>query len=58
MPPWTVSYDLKLRIPVLCHVQGYSVKKICEALGILKSLVYRTLQLYDSLADVTNTNSR
>lgn len=58
MPPWTVSYDLKLRIPVLRHVQGYSVKKICEALGIRKSLVYRTLQLYDSLADVTNTNSR
>ncbi|KAG2079262.1 hypothetical protein BDR04DRAFT_1041170 [Suillus decipiens] len=58
MPPWTISSDLKLRIPALRHVQGLSIKKICEVLDIRKSLVYQTLQLYDKLADVTNSNSR
>ncbi|KAG2071404.1 hypothetical protein BDR04DRAFT_1098505 [Suillus decipiens] len=57
MPPWAISSDLKLRIPVLRHVQGLSIKQICEVLGIRKSLVYQTLQLYDKLAD-TNSNSR
>ncbi|KAG2068071.1 hypothetical protein BDR04DRAFT_792972 [Suillus decipiens] len=51
MPPWTVSYDPKLRIPILRHVQGLSTRKICEVLGIRKSLVYQTLQVYDKLAD-------
>ncbi|KAG2078483.1 hypothetical protein BDR04DRAFT_1086831, partial [Suillus decipiens] len=55
MPPWAISSDLKLRIPVLRHVQGLSIKQICEVLGIRKSLVYQTLQLYDKLADVTNS---
>ncbi|KAG2069827.1 hypothetical protein BDR04DRAFT_1100909, partial [Suillus decipiens] len=56
MPPWAISSDLKLHIPVLHHVQGLSIKQICEVLGIRKSLVYQTLQLYDKLAD-TNSNS-
>ncbi|KAG2069472.1 hypothetical protein BDR04DRAFT_1203746 [Suillus decipiens] len=38
MPSCTVSYDLKLHIP-LRHVQGLSIKQICEVLGIQKSLV-------------------
>src|ERR1700709_2035043 len=49
MPPRTVSYDLKLRIPVLRHVYGYSINKICEVLGIRKSLVYKTLHLCHTL---------
>ncbi|KAG2075454.1 hypothetical protein BDR04DRAFT_1091695, partial [Suillus decipiens] len=57
MPPWAISSDLKLRIPVLRHVQGLSIKQICEVLGIRKPLVYQTLQLYDKLTD-TNSNSR
>ncbi|KAG2077340.1 hypothetical protein BDR04DRAFT_1088309, partial [Suillus decipiens] len=44
IPPWAISSDLKLRIPVLRHVQGLSIKQICE--------------LYDKLADVTNSNLR
>ncbi|OAX34656.1 hypothetical protein K503DRAFT_428891 [Rhizopogon vinicolor AM-OR11-026] len=58
MPPRTVSYDLELHIPVLRHVYGYSIKKICEVLGIRKFLVYKTLQLYAALANVANPNSR
>jgi len=38
MPPRTVPYDLKLRIPVLRHVHSYSVNKICEVLGIRNPL--------------------
>ena len=59
MPPRTVSYDLELRIPMLRHVYGYSINKICEVLGIRKSLVYKTLhRLYATLSDVTCPNSR
>ncbi|KAG2068121.1 hypothetical protein BDR04DRAFT_1103786 [Suillus decipiens] len=58
MPPWTIPHDRKLRIPLLHYVQGLSIKQICEFLGIRKSLVYQTLQLYDKLADITNSNSR
>ncbi|KAG2067955.1 hypothetical protein BDR04DRAFT_1104118 [Suillus decipiens] len=54
MPPWAISSDLKLRIPVLRHVQGLSIKQICEVLGIRKSLVYQTT----SLSADTNSNSR
>ena len=42
MPYHPVSKDLKARIPVL-EQQGYSVKKICNLLGIKKTLVYRSL---------------
>ncbi|KAG2063532.1 hypothetical protein BDR04DRAFT_1111460 [Suillus decipiens] len=58
MPPWAISSDLKLRIPVLRHIQGLFITQICEVPGIRKSLVYRTLQLYDKLADVTNSKLR
>jgi transposase len=43
MPHRTVLRDLKAPIPILHHEQGLSVKKICELLGIRKSLVYQTL---------------
>jgi transposase len=42
MPYRPISKDLKARIPVL-QQQGYSVKKICNILGIKKTLVYRCL---------------
>ena len=45
MPPYTVSCDLKARIPVLA-LKGYSVQKICSLLGIKKSLVYQTLKYH------------
>ncbi|KAJ8593197.1 hypothetical protein M405DRAFT_622589 [Rhizopogon salebrosus TDB-379] len=52
------SYDLKLRIPVLRHVHGYSITKICEILVIRKYFVYKTLQIYATLSlDVANPNS-
>jgi transposase len=46
MPPRTVSRDLKARIPVLYYEQHYTVKEICDLLGIKKSLVYKTLDFY------------
>ncbi len=42
MPYRPVSKDLKARIPIL-QQQGYNVKKICNILGIRKTLVYRSL---------------
>jgi transposase len=39
-----VSRDLKARIPVLFHHQGFNVKEICGLLDIKKSLVYYTLR--------------
>ncbi|KAG2072759.1 hypothetical protein BDR04DRAFT_1096395 [Suillus decipiens] len=45
MPPWAISSDLKVRISVLRSRHR-------------KILVYQTLQLYDKLANVTNSNLR
>ena len=42
MPFHPISNDLKVRIPIL-QQQGYNVKKICNLLGIKKTLVYRSL---------------
>jgi transposase len=39
-----VSRDLKARIPVLFHHQGFNAKEICGLLDIKKSLVYHTLR--------------
>ncbi|KIK80041.1 hypothetical protein PAXRUDRAFT_159730, partial [Paxillus rubicundulus Ve08.2h10] len=49
----TISADLKARIPVLHHF-GDPVHQICHLLGIKKTLVYKTLQLYQ--AHQTNLN--
>ncbi|KAG2077477.1 hypothetical protein BDR04DRAFT_1227278 [Suillus decipiens] len=38
MPSWAIASNLKLRIPVLRHVQGLSIRQICEVLGTRKSL--------------------
>ncbi|KAG2073906.1 hypothetical protein BDR04DRAFT_1094093, partial [Suillus decipiens] len=40
-----ISSDLKLRIPVLRHVQGLSIRQICEVLGTRKSLKLADSQL-------------
>ena len=39
----SVSKDLKARIAVLFHRQGFKVKEICILLGLSKSMVYRSL---------------
>ena len=44
MPGPMVSRDLKARIPVLFHEQGFNIKEICGLLGLKKSLVYYTLR--------------
>lgn len=46
MPTRVVSNDLKARIPVLCYQHLYSVKEICNLLGLKKTCVYRSLKLY------------
>jgi len=45
MPHCSVSRDLKAHIPILHYEQGLSGKKICELLGVKKSLAYQTLTL-------------
>ncbi|KAG2067714.1 hypothetical protein BDR04DRAFT_1104637, partial [Suillus decipiens] len=42
-----ISSDLKLRIPVLRHVQGLSIRQICEVLGTRKSLAIGSLNYED-----------
>jgi hypothetical protein len=39
-----ISVNLKAQIPILQFKHSYSVNKICEVLGIKKTLVYKTLQ--------------
>ncbi len=46
MPFHTIPKDIKAKIPVLHHKQGFNVKEICGLLGVEKSLVYRTLQYH------------
>ena len=43
MPPYTVSHDIKARVPILHYNLGYSVKEIVKVLGVKKSLIYKTL---------------
>ena len=45
MPYRSISKDLKAWIPCL-RLQGYNVRKICNILGVKKSLVYRSLAHY------------
>ena len=44
-----VSSDLRAHIPILCHVYGYSIQKICCVLGVGKTLVYKTLKVHWTL---------
>jgi transposase len=53
MPPRNVSNDIKAHIPILRLEFGLSVKKICDILGIRKSLVYTTLR-YQCLYSTTS----
>ena len=58
MPRHSVSLDLKARIPVLRYSAGYSVKEICDILGIRKSLVYQTLHYHTIHGLCYNLNTR
>jgi transposase len=58
MPPRAVSRDLKARIPVLYYEQHYTVKEICDLLGIKKSLVYKTLDIYRTYGIAYNPHTR
>jgi hypothetical protein len=57
MPLRTVLYNLELRIPVLLRVYGYSITRSARFLASGNPL-YKTLQLYVTLVDVANLNSR
>ncbi|KAF7345996.1 Tc1-mariner class transposase [Mycena venus] len=46
MPSRTISRDLKDRIPVLFFDKNFSMQKICDVLGIKKTLVYKTLDYH------------
>ena len=45
MPYRLISKDLKAQIPCL-RLQGYNVRKICNILGVKKSLIYHSLAHY------------
>jgi transposase len=57
MPPHSVSRDLKARIPVLFYEQNLSVQEICCALGIKKSLAYKSLQLFRTYGTAHNPHA-
>jgi hypothetical protein len=48
-----MSNDIKLYIPQL-RSEGHSVKHICSLLGIKKTLVYTTLNLYERFGVIYN----
>jgi transposase len=58
MPRRAVSRDLKERIPILYHKKGYSIKAICDILGICKSLVYQTLKYHRDFGISHNPHAR
>jgi transposase len=58
MPPRSVSLDLKARIPILRYLHGFSIKDICEVLGIKKSLAYKTLQFHHTHGTTHNPYAR
>ena len=57
MPRRTISRDLKDRIPIL-RQQGYSIKDICDVLGICKSAAYQVLQNVQNFGVSTNPHVR
>jgi transposase len=58
MPTRTISKDLKSRIPILFHVQGYRVRDICEVLGVRKTMVYSVLRNHRLFGTTTNPHAR
>ncbi|KAK6993087.1 hypothetical protein R3P38DRAFT_116317 [Favolaschia claudopus] len=58
MPTRTVSRDLKDRIPVLFFEKGYAVHQICTVLGVKKTLVYKTLDLFTTFGTSYNPHAR
>lgn len=58
MPTRTVSKDLKDRIPILFHEQGFTVKEICRLLGIKKTAAYVVLRNQRLFGTTANINAR
>ncbi|KZP19645.1 hypothetical protein FIBSPDRAFT_699046, partial [Athelia psychrophila] len=58
MPPYHISSDLKVHIPVMHYELAYSVKEICGVLGVRNSLVYQVLQYYWVHSTVTPPGRR
>jgi transposase len=53
MPPCNISHNIKACIPIIRLEFGFSVKEICDILGIRKSLIYKTLH-YQCLYGTTS----
>jgi hypothetical protein len=53
MPAHIVSNDVKLYIPIR-HSEGHTIKHICSLLGVGKTLVYKTLNLYERFGIIYN----
>ena len=58
MPPYTISCDLKARIPILFFEQDFTVDQICVILGVKKSLVYKSLQYFRAYGTAHNPHAR
>jgi transposase len=48
MAPYSISPDMKARIPTLFYDQSFTVKMICDIMGVKKSFIYQTLQYYNT----------
>jgi transposase len=57
MPTRTISKDIKDRIPILFHRQGFTVKEICDLLGIKKTAAYAVLRNQRMFGTTTNMNA-
>ncbi|KAH9168611.1 hypothetical protein EDB89DRAFT_1805417, partial [Lactarius sanguifluus] len=57
MPPRTISHDLKARIPLLFYEQHFTVKEICNIIGVEKSLVYKSLRYFDAYVVAHNPHA-
>ncbi|KZP30955.1 hypothetical protein FIBSPDRAFT_697318, partial [Athelia psychrophila] len=54
----TVSDDIKARVPNMFHEHGIKVNKICDLLGLKKSLVYNILKMHRLRGTTHNPDSR
>ena len=57
MPLWTISHNLKARIPALFFEQDFTVNQICVLLGVKKTLIYKTLQYFHVYSIAHNPNA-
>ena len=57
MPTRTISKDIKECIPILFHRWGFTVKEICDLLGIKKTAAYAVLHNQRMFGTTTNMNA-